>query len=95
MEVVLSVTPTLSSQIHGNIYILYIYYIYYIYILYICGNHCFNDFCQGVRIRGFIFHSVGIRQNWAEKLRFFLGQQMSEIAAKEGLRSFQGGQRNL
>ena len=39
MEVVLSVTPTLSSQIHGNIYI----------YIYICGNHFFNDFCQGVQ----------------------------------------------
>ena len=59
MEVVLSVTPTLSSQIHGNIYI----YIYVVTIVLMISVRVFKS--------GFIFHSVGIRQNWAEKLRGF------------------------
>ena len=62
MEVVLSVTPTLSSQIHGNIYI-YIIYIYVVTIVLMISVRVFKS--------GFIFHSVGIRQNWAEKLRGF------------------------
>ena len=50
------------TYIYIYIYILYIY-IYVVTIVLMISVRVFKS--------GFIFHSVGIRQNWAEKLRGF------------------------